>query len=305
MNENHPLLDNPLLDTGLPIALFVIMIGIGLSLSGRDFNQLLRTPRGAVAGTVGQVVLMPLLGLALAWLLALPPLVAAGLVIIAACPGGTTSNLIAYLARANVALSIVLTVVASLITIVTLPVFANLALGIWPVAGVGEIRVPVLRTIALLLVLVLVPVLLGMAVRAAKPAIADAMERVVSVFGGLVLAALIVVISVSLGDEFWEYLRSAGLPVILLNLGGLAIGFGAMVLARTSWADRVAGAVELGIKNATIGILIAVTVIGQPEMAVPPGVYGLLMYASAAAVIWYGRRHARRPEHRADEPHET
>ncbi|GAA1233338.1 hypothetical protein GCM10009676_15840 [Prauserella halophila] len=232
----------------------------------------------------------------------MPPLVAAGLVIIAACPGGTTSNLIAYLARANVALSIVLTVIASLITIVTLPIFANLALGIWPVAGVGDIHVPVLRTIALLLALVLVPVLIGMAVRAVRPAIAHAMERAVSVFGGLVLAALIVVISVSLGDEFWEYLRSAGLPVILLNLGGLTVGFGVMALARASWADRVAGAVELGIKNATIGILIAVTVIGQPEMAVPSGVYGLLMYASAAAVIWYGRRHTRRLENRADEP---
>lgn len=300
MSEDHPLLDNPLLDTGLPIALFIIMIGIGLSLSGRDFGHVVRTPRGAIAGTLGQVVLMPLLGLALAWLLALPPLVAAGLVIIAACPGGTTSNLIAYLARANVALSIVLTVIASLITIVTLPIFANLALGIWPVAGVGEIHVPVLRTIALLLVLVLVPVLIGMAIRAVRPAIADAMERGVSVFGGLVLAALIVVISVSLGNEFWEYLRSAGLPVILLNLGGLAVGFG--VMARASWADRVAGAIELGIKNATIGILIAVTVIGQPEMAVPPGVYGLLMYASAAAVIWYGRRHAHGLENRAAEP---
>nr|WP_281372539.1 bile acid:sodium symporter [Prauserella isguenensis] len=285
--------------------MFVIMIGIGLSLRGRDFSQVLRTPRSAIAGTLGQVVLMPLLGLALAWLLALPPLVAAGLVIIAACPGGTTSNLIAYLARANVALSIVLTVSASLITIVTLPIFANLALDIWPAAGVGEIHVPVLRTIALLLVLVLVPVLLGMAVRAARPAVADAMERAVSVFGGLVFAALIVVISVSLGDELWEYLRAAGLPVILLNLGGLAVGFGVTALTRASWADRVAGAVELGIKNATIGILIAVTVIGQPEMAVPPGVYGLLMYASAAAVIWYGRRHARGPENRADEPRET
>ncbi|MCZ7416599.1 MULTISPECIES: bile acid:sodium symporter family protein [unclassified Streptomyces] len=293
VSEDHPLLDNALIDTGLPIALFVIMIGIGLSLTRRDFGRELRAPRGALAGTVAQLLLMPLLGVALAWALALPAVVAVGLVIIAACPGGTTSNLIAYLARGNVALSIVLTIIASAATIVTLPVFANLALDIWPVSGGGEVRVPVPRTIALLLVLVLLPLLLGMAIRTGRPRLADAMERAVSVFGGLVLAALVAVIAVSLGEDSWEYLRTAGAPALLLNLGGLGVGFGVMALAGLPWADRMTGAVELGVKNATIGILIAVTVMGQPEMAVPSGVYGLLMNVSAFALIWYGRRRTR------------
>lgn len=295
MTDEHPLLGNPFIDIGLPIALFVIMIGIGLSLTHKDFAHEARDPRGAIVGTLGQILLMPSLGLLIAWLLALPPVVAVGLVIIAACPGGTTSNLIAYLARANVALSIVLTVVASLITIVTLPIFANVALSIWPTGSGEEIRVPVLRTIALLLVLVLVPVLIGMLIRARRPALAASAERAVSLFGAVILAALILVISISLGGEFWTYLRQAGVPTILLNVGGLAVGFGIMSLARTPLASRITGAVELGIKNATIGILIAINVIGQPEMAVPSGTYGLLMYVSAAAVVLYGRR-AGRPE---------
>ncbi|MPZ00116.1 MAG: bile acid:sodium symporter family protein [Actinophytocola sp.] len=282
--------DNPLIDVGLPIALFLIMVGIGLSLTSREFVREAKDPRGIIIGSVGQIVLMPALAFLIAVALALPPAVAVGLVIIAACPGGTTSNLIAYLARANVALSIVLTVLASLITIVTLPIAANLALRWQPSASEVPIEVPVLRTIALLVVIVLVPVAIGMTIRARWPQRAAALEKAVSLFGGVVLAGLIVGISVSLGGDVWTYLTAAGPATVLLNVGGLALGFGILSLARLPFGSCLAGGIEMGIKNATLGILIAVNVIGNEAMAVPSGVYGLLMYASAVAVVLYGRR---------------
>lgn len=281
---------SPLIEVGLPAVLFVIMVGIGLTLTTDDFRREARAPKGAVVGLVAQLLLMPALGFGIAALLDLPPALAVGLVIAAACPGGTTSNLIAFLARANVALSIVLTVLASVATILTLPVFVDLALRWQPAATDVAVRVPVGRTVLLLVAIVLVPVTIGMVVRRRAPARAGALERIVSLIGAVVLVALIVGIALSVRDEFWELLAAAGPAAVLLNLGGLLIGFAVATAAGLALPDRITTAVELGIKNSTLGILIAVTVIGSERMAVPAAVYGLLMYVSAIGVVAYGRR---------------
>ena len=118
-----------LVEIGLPAALFLIMVGMGLTLTPKDFREVLIAPRATVYGLVAQIVLLPLVGVGLAMTLDLSPALAVGLVIIAACPGGTTSNLFAFLGRGDVALSIVLTVAASLVTVVTLPMFTSWALG--------------------------------------------------------------------------------------------------------------------------------------------------------------------------------
>jgi bile acid:Na+ symporter, BASS family len=167
---------NPLISLGLPIALFIIMIGIGLTLTVADFHREARQPRGVVVGTLAQLVLMPALGFAVALLLRLEPEIAVGLVIVAACPGGSTSNLIAYLARANVALSIVLTVLASVAAILTLPLYVSMALGWWPISAESAIRMPVGQTVALLVGIILVPVAIGMAVRRRAPGRAASLE---------------------------------------------------------------------------------------------------------------------------------
>lgn len=281
---------SPLLTVGLPIALFVIMVGIGLTLTADDFRREARAPRGALVVSAAQLLLMPLLGFAVVALLDLSPAIAVGVVIAAACPGGSTSNLIAYLARANVALSIVLTVLASVGTILTLPFFVGLALD--QQSGVDEVAVsmPLGPTVALLLGVVLVPVTLGMLVRRRAPHRAARLERAVSAFGGAVLVLLILGIAYSVRDRFGELLADAGPAALLLNLGGLVVGFAVATAARLPRADRLTASIELGVKNTTIGILIAVTVIGSEDMAVPSAVYGLLMYLSAAALVTYGRR---------------
>ncbi|HVM19167.1 MAG TPA: bile acid:sodium symporter family protein [Egibacteraceae bacterium] len=290
---------SPLIEIGLPVALFVIMVGIGLTLTAADFRREARHPRGVTVGAAAQLLIMPLLGFAIAALLGLPPAIAVGLVIAAACPGGTSSNLIAYLARANVALSIVLTVIASIVTIATLPLFVNLAMRWQPAASDVAVRVPVGRTVVLLIGIILVPVAIGMAVRRRTPERAAALERTVSLFGAVVLLALIVGIALSVRDEFWELLASAGPAALLLNLGGVGVGYLIAAAVGLQAADRLTLGVELGVKNTTLGILIAINIIGSETMAVPPAVYGLLMYLSAAALVAYGRSAARR---RVEEP---
>lgn len=284
------MLDNPLVSVGLPIGLFVIMVGIGLTLAVSDFRREAAVPRAALVGLVGQLLVMPALGFAIVVLLDLPAELAVGLVIAAACPGGSTSNLFAYLARSNVALSIVLTVLASLATILTLPLYAGLALRRQPLPDDVVVTMPVGQTVTLLLAVVLVPVAIGMLVKARAPARAAALERGVSAFGAVVLVLLIIGIAYSVRSDIVELTTTAGPAALLLNLGGVAAGFLLGALARLSRADRVTVAIELGVKNTTLGILLAVSILGVEEVAVPSAVYGLLMYASAFALVGASRR---------------
>jgi bile acid:Na+ symporter, BASS family len=282
--------DSPLIDIGLPAALFIIMVGIGLTLTVADFARERRAPRAAIVGTVGQLVAMPALAFLIAWALSLPPAVTIGLVVSASCPGGTTSNVIAYLGRANVALSIVLTVVSSIAIIFTLPFWTNLALGWQPLGVDADVRVPVADTVGLLVVIVLVPVAIGMFIRQRNPWHAAKLERIVSLLGAIVLAALIVGIALSVRDQIGELVAASGPAAFLLNVGGVAVGIAIGALTGLGRTDQLTLGIELGVKNSTLGILIALNVIGSEAVGFTAAVYGLVMYISAVGLVVAGRR---------------
>lgn len=280
---------SPLISTGLPIALFIIMIGIGMTLTVRDFRQVAVYPKGMMVGTVAQIVVMPMAAFAIASMLNLSPAVAVGLVIIAACPGGTTSNLFVLLARGNIALSIVLTVSASLITIVTLPLFTNYALQFY--AGTGEIiALPVGRTVTMLVGIVLFPVAIGMLFRTRAPAMARRAESMVSLFGGVVLALLVIGLVWGVRDQIWDLLRQAGPATLLLNLAGIFLGLLAGRVAGLTQRESMAVAVELGIKNSTIALLVTLTLLESSAMSIPAAVYGVLMFPIGFLLAAYGRK---------------
>lgn len=279
---------SPLVEIGLPIALFIIMVGIGLTLTVDDFRREARQPRAMTLGSIAQILLMPLLAFGIAAVLGLSPELTLGLVILAASPGGTTSNVVALMARANVALSIVLTVVASVVTIVTLPLAANLALA-WRADDADVVvRVPLVNSIGLLVVIVLIPVLLGMTIRARRPEAAVRFEPRVSAFGAVVLVALIAGIAIDMRGELPTLIAESGPAALLLNLGGLGLGYATGLLGLSS-KDRRTCAAELGIKNGTLAILIAVTVVGNEVVATPAAVYSVLMYITAFGLVAYGR----------------
>ncbi len=280
---------SPLISIGLPISLFIIMVGIGLTLTLRDFGQVTRNPRSIVVGTVAQILLMPLVAFAIAPFLGLAPALAVGLVIIAACPGGTTSNLFVLLARGHIALSILLTVSASLITIITLPFFTNYALQIY-FGEAANISLPVGKTIAMLVVIVLLPVALGMFIRTKAPAKAQKAEGMVSIFGGFVLLLLIIALLWGSRERLPELLAQAGPAAFLLNLAGIVIGLGLSRLAGLSQRESLAIAVELGIKNGTIALMVTLTLLESSEMSIPAVVYSVLMYGFGCILIAMGRR---------------
>ncbi|SHF13828.1 bile acid:Na+ symporter, BASS family [Microbulbifer donghaiensis] len=279
----------PLISIGLPISLFIIMIGIGMTLTARDFHQVTVKPAGLIVGTISQILVMPLIAFALCWLLSLPAAIAVGLVIIAACPGGTTSNLFTLLARGNVALSIVLTVSASLITILSLPVFTNYALQTFS-GTQQEIVLPFGKTVVMLSAIVLLPVVIGMAVRAWLPGLASRAEGVVSIFGALVLAVLVIGLVYGIRDRFLELMAQAGPSAILLNLAGVALGLLTSRLCGLSRREGLAVATELGIKNGTLGLMVTLTLLHSSEMSIPSAIYGVLMFPIGFLLAAYGRR---------------
>ena len=281
---------SPLISIGLPVSLFIIMIGIGMTLTSRDFRQVAVYPKGIIVGTVAQILIMPALAFLIIAVFNLSPLIAVGLVVIAACPGGTTSNLFALIARGNVALSIVLTVLANLITIVSLPLFTNLALDMY--MGENEaIRLPIERTIMTLGLIVLLPITVGMVLRSYFPEKSRKAEGIVSIFGGVVLAALVVALVYGVRDQLGELLSQAGPAAIALNLAGIGIALGISRIAGLTQRESMAVAVELGIKNGTIGLLVTLNLLESETMSVPSAVYGVLMFFFGFLLTLYGRKY--------------
>lgn len=277
-----------LIEIGLPLALFVIMVGMGMTLTPKDFREVFVAPAATLFGTLAQVLVLPLVAFVLALVLGLSPALAVGLVVIAACPGGTTSNLFVFLGRGDVALSIVLTVIASLVTIFTLPMFTGWALD-WFMNEDETFSLPMQRTVLTLFVIVLVPVLIGMTVRRFAADFAIRSERFVGLFGLLVLVGVIIAILMQVGGEAETLFYQAGLAVALLNIAGLGIGMLGGRLARLPPAQAFAVAIELGIKNGTLGLMVTLTLLDSPEISVPAAVYGMMMFVFGFLMIGYAR----------------
>lgn len=277
-----------LISIGLPISLFLIMVGMGLTLTIKDFQHSTRAPWPLSFGVVSQLLVLPVVAYGIALLLKLDPAITVGLVLIASCPGGTTSNLFAFLGRGNVALSILLTVIASLLAIVTLPFFVNKAMSLAMETTVN-ISLPVGQTMITLFAIVLVPVALGMWIRKLAPNFAIKSEKGMNVFGFLVLFGVIVALVISAGDDIWNMAKQAGIAVAALNLAGILHGLIVGRLCGLKLEDALTVAVELGIKNGALGLMIALSLIGSKEVSVVPAVYSVTMFLFGLMLIAYGR----------------
>jgi bile acid:Na+ symporter, BASS family len=277
----------------LPLALAIVMLGLGLSLTTGDFLRVGRQPKAVLIALALQLLVLPTLCFGLVVLFDLPPLLAVGMLLLAASPGGTTANLFSHLFRGDVALNISLTAVNSLIAVVTLPVVTNLAIDWFDPADAGTLGLQFGKT-AQVFAVVLVPVAIGMLIRQQRPAFAERMDKPVRILSAVVLALVIVGTMLAERENIGGYLRDAGLPVLLFCLAGLTLGF---VVPRALGVDErqaIASAFEIGVHNATLAIAVAISVLGSVELAVPAAVYGVLMFPIAAVFGWAITRTARR-----------
>jgi BASS family bile acid:Na+ symporter len=288
-------MDSALTTVLLPLALALVMFGLGLSLTVGDFARVGRHPKAVVIALVLQVLVLPAVCFGLVLAFDLPPLLAVGLLLLAASPGGTTANLFSHLYRGDVALNITLTAVNSLLAVVTLPVITNLAIDYFEPADGGTLGLQFGKALQVFAV-VLVPVVLGMVVRQRATGFADRMDKPVRIASAVVLALVIVGTIVAERDNVVDYISDVGLPALLFCLISLTLGFFVPRALGVVRRQAVASAFEIGVHNGTLAIAIAISVLGSVELAVPAAVYSVIMFPAAAVFGWLITRSTARDE---------
>ncbi|MFD3975002.1 bile acid:sodium symporter family protein [Streptomyces cyaneofuscatus] len=282
--------DSALITTGLPIALAIIMFGLGLSLTTDDFRRVSRSPKAVVVALVLQVLVLPLVAFGLVKLFDLDPLLAVGVMLLAASPGGTTANLFSHLFRGDVALNITLTAINSVLAAITIPVITNLAIDHFDAQGDLGLQ---LGKVVQVIAIVLIPVAIGMAVRRRSAGFAARADRPVRIFSIVVL--VIVSVGALLGERenLADYMQQVGLVTGIFCLASLTLGYAGARLLRLDERQAIASSMEVGIHNTTVALTIALSVLDSTEVAIPSAVYSVLMYVLATAFGYLvTRRHS-------------
>jgi len=270
----------------LPAALFLIMFGLGLALRVADFRRVVTFPKAVAVGLSVQLIALPVIGYALAVAFRMPPELAVGLMILAACPGGATSNLITFLAKGDTALSVTLTAITSCAAVLTIPLILRFALNAFTGDDVA-VGVPFAQTVGQVVIVTLIPVSIGMLVHARLPDLAKRAVGPVKVLSAAFLVLIVAGLILSQRDDIPRFFAQTGAATLALNLSTLILGFGAATLARLPYDQRVTVSIEGGLQNGTLAIAIAASpaILNNPTMAIPPAIYSLVMFATGALCI--------------------
>ncbi|MCB9077378.1 MAG: bile acid:sodium symporter [Anaerolineaceae bacterium] len=259
----------------LPIVVMLGMLGLGISLTIEDFKQILVHPKAVLVGLLNQLLFVPLTGFLLALLLPLSPELAAGLIIIAAAPGGVASNVTTFLLEGDSALSISLTTLSNLLAFITLPLWTSLALYLF-MDTAESISVSLGQIIIQIVVLTLIPIGLGLLLRARWPQLGPKLERPLRV--GLALLILVAIVGslVSESDNVLYYLAEAGAAAIMLCLTTILLGFVSAWLFKLDLRTRITIANEAGIQNVPLALTITATILANPLITIAPAAYGFV-----------------------------
>lgn len=269
----------------LPASLFLIMLGLGMTLVKDDFKRLVVYPSATILGVSLQIVVLPLIGFAIAHFMVRDnPTLAMGIMVLAACPGGATSNLITYLAKGEMALSVTLTAISSVLAVVTIPLIVSFGMD-WFMSSEQAIKPPIGELIGSVVAVTILPVVMGMFIRGKSEAFAEKAEKPMKILSSVLLAVIVLGLVAKQIDQIPDFFRQAGLPTLILNLSMLTIGFFAGLIARLPLRERVSMSIEAGIQNGTLGIAIAAGILGSEAMAIPPAIYSLVMFITGFAAI--------------------
>ncbi|MBU0522818.1 MAG: bile acid:sodium symporter family protein [Gammaproteobacteria bacterium] len=278
---------DPLLTLFLPVALGIIMLGLGLSLTLADFARVVKLPKPVLIGLSCQLVLLPLVCFFLAKAFGLEPALAVGLMLLAASPGGTTANLYSHLAHGDVALNITLTAVNSVVAVLTMPLIVNLSLAYFMD---GDQALPLQFTkVVQVFAIVLGPVAIGMWIRSRFEGFAARMEKPVKIISALFLLIIILLAVVKDWQTFVDYAPLVGGAALAFNLISLAVGYWVPRLMKLSLRQSIAIGMEIGIHNGTLAIALALSpmLLNNPTMSIPAAIYSIIMFFTAAAFGWW------------------
>ena len=283
-----------IIDIFLPLSLVFIMFTLGLGLTPNDFVNLLRKPKAFFVGIINQMILLPITAFIIVSLMGITKEIAVGMMILASCPGGVTSNMITKLAKGDTALSISYTAVISVLTIITLPIITGFSMGHFMGA-----EAPPMNLVSLGLTMFLItalPVGIGLIVRSKNRTFADSFEITATKISTILFIIIIIGALLSEWNTFINNLTALGPAIILLMAVMITIGYNSSNWLKMNGPQAVTVAIESGIQNATVGITIGNLIInpetGLSILSIPSGVYGILMYFICLPfVFWYLKNH--------------
>lgn len=272
----------------VPFFLFTVMVAMGLSLTTGDLAAVVRKPRALLVGLSAQMLLLPAIAIGYGLLFRSPPVIAAGAIILAACPGGITSNAYVFASRADIALSIGLTVVASVITVFSVPLLTMFALDLHleksaiPTLPVGEMMWALAK-------LTIVPVALGMSIRWLQPALAKRAIEPLRLITLIALLVIVVIGTVTAWDTIIANIWTAGILMTAINVTAMSLGYGLGKLMQLPFAQMASITFEVGVQNLSMALFVSLTFLKSPELAVATLVYALVMKITALSFVWFVR----------------
>jgi BASS family bile acid:Na+ symporter len=264
----------------LPLALAIIMMGLGLSLRVEDFKRVLIFPKAVLIGLVCQMILLPTICYFIAVGFNLSPELAVGLMLLSASPGGPTANLYSHIAKGDVALNVTLTALNSLISVFSITVIVNFAMASF--LQTDQVVPLQFKKVFEVCLVVLGPVSIGMLIRSKASSLAERLSNPVKIISALFLVLVIVMTILKEKAHIVQDFKLVGIPTLLLNVLSMGIGYFVPRLFQLGKAQAIAIGMEIGIHNGTLAIFIALTVIGNSAMSTPAVIYSLIMFFTAA-----------------------
>jgi len=267
-------------DVILPIALAFIMFSLGLGLVLDDFSRVVKQPRDFLVGALSQIILLPLVAFLLVSVWPLSPEIALGVMIIAAAPGGVTSNILTSFAKGDVALSISLTAVISLLSVITIPFIVVFSYNHFLGEALGE-DLSIAKTAVSVFVIVTVPVMVGLAVRHFMSSFAIRLETLAKRIATILFVLVLVGAIAKERANIVEYFAQAGFVTLVLNITMMLLAYVVARFLATGMRQRIAIAIECGLQNGTLAIAVAVTLFGGGVVVIPAATYSLIMFVTS------------------------
>ncbi|MFT6870871.1 MAG: BASS family bile acid:Na+ symporter [Paraglaciecola sp.] len=270
----------------LPLSLAIIMLGMGMTLIITDFTRIIKYPRAILIGLTNQLIFLPIIGFSLAIAFNLNPTMAVGLMILASCPGGPTSNLITQVCKGNIALSVTLTAIASIVSILTIPFILSYALEYFGSNTDVTIKLPIIDTILQIMVITVIPISIGMLIRKHKTSFAKRMEKPMRTASTIIFILVFIAVLAANADKLIEGMKEAGFVTLALNIATMGLGYLTARLFKLNLKNTISVTIESGIQNGTLALVIATSILNNVEMGIPIGAYAIWMFLTAGILMW-------------------
>jgi len=275
----------------LPVSLAIIMLGMGMTLILADFTRIVKYPKAILIGLVNQLILLPVIGFLLAIFFDLDPIIAVGLMILASCPGGPTSNLITQVCKGNIALSVTLTAIASILSIFTIPFILSFALEYFQNSSESNIKMPIFDTILQIMVITVIPISLGMVIRANKTSFAKKMELPMRKASTIIFILVFIAVLAANSTKLIDGMIESGFVTLCLNLATMSLGYFSAKIFKLDFKNAISITIESGIQNGTLALVIATSILNNVEMGIPIGTYAIWMFITGGILMFlFGKK---------------